>query len=468
MSFFNVVMRGVFAPTMDRIRGTHTMSCLRELEESQWWPAARLEELQSLRLRALITHAYEHVPYYRRVMDERGLTPSDIRSAVDLPKLPLLTKRAIRNAGETLLADNVRRSALRPMSTSGSTGEPLCFYSTVEDQFSRGMARSFRALKWAGISIGDRHATLSRPRHYARMREQFLNDLSLRVRRSVSLDYGSLTDADLASVVQQLSRGQFTSIGGSPPLLCLVANHVRFHGDSVPQVNAIVCGGEQLFPHERRLLRDTWGPEPHSKYSSFEIYDIAGECSAHSGLHTQWEDVVVEVLGEQGIPAPTGHAGALCLTSLHSRAMPFIRYDIGDIGAMDISPCACGRNLPRLVGVVGRTSELIVTRSGRRIFAADLDLESFAQLGVRQYRLVQEDISNVVAHIVWHSEVDPAVRANREQSLAATLGRSMGQEIVVTPKAVKQIEPTAAGKHMVVMSRLASRLSSAPSSGETE
>jgi hypothetical protein len=120
------------------------------------------------------------------------------------------------------------------------------------------------------------------------------------------------------------------------------------------------------------------------------------------------------------------------------------------------------------VGVVGRTSELIVTRSGRRIFAADLDLESFAQLGVRQYRLVQEDISNVVAYIVWHSEVDPAVRANREQSLAETLGRCIGQEIVVTPKAVKEIEPTAAGKHMVVMSRLASRLSSAPSSGETE
>jgi len=236
----------------------------------------------------------------------------------------------------------------------------------------------------------------------------------------------------------------------------------------VPQVNAIVCGGEQLFPHERRLLRDTWGPEPHSKYSSFEIYDIAGECSAHSGLHAQWEDVIVEVLSERGIPAPAGHTGALCLTDLHNRAMPFIRYDIGDISAIDLSPCACGRNLPRLVGVMGRTSELIVTRSGRRVFAADLDLESFAQLGVRQYRLVQEDVGNVVAYVVWHSDVDHAVRADREQHLAKALGRSMGQEIVVTPKAVEQIEPTAAGKHMVVMSRLASRLSSAPSSGETE
>ncbi len=115
------------------------------------------------------------------------------------------------------------------------------------------------------------------------------------------------------------------------------------------------------------------------------------------------------------------------------------------------------------MGVVGRTSELIDTRRGRRIYAADLDLESFAQLGVRQYRLVQEDISNVVAYIVWHSEVDPAVRANREQRLAETLGRSSGQEIAVTSKAVKEIErpqQESSGGDVAI----ASRLSSAPSS----
>ncbi len=457
VSLYNQIVRYGLAPAMDLIRGTRTMRHLRELEESQWWPAERIEELQSRRLQALVKHAYVHVPYYRQIMQRAGLTPDDIRTSGDLSILPVLTRQAIRSAGDSLIADNVPRSALRPTSTSGSTGEPLHFYSTVEDQFSRGLARSFRALEWAGVNIGDRHATVSRPRHYARRREQLLNDASQRVRRSVAINYGSLSDESLSAVVAQLSRGRFTSLGGSPPLLALVADYARIHSASMPPVRAIVCGGEQLFPHERRLLRATWGPEPHSKYSSYEIYDIAAECDAHEGVHVQAEDVIVEITGERGLPVPAGQTGSLCLTNLHNYAMPFIRYAIGDIGSADPEPCRCGRSLPRLKDMIGRTTELIVTPSGRRIFAADIDLEAFSALGIRQFQILQEDIGSVTAFIVWHDDVDPTARVDQERELSHTLSRSMGSEISVTVRAVPWIMPTPAGKHMVVVSKIAPR-----------
>jgi phenylacetate-CoA ligase len=462
LSIYNVLARSVMAPTLDFVRGTSTMRCLRDLEQSQWWPLERIQELQSVRLSRLITHAYEHVPYYRRIMDDRGILPGDVQSAADLSQFPVLTKSRIRAAGASLIADNVERKQLRFMSTSGSTGEPLDFYSTAEDQFSRGMARSFRAVGWAGVRIGDRHATLSRPRHYRRKKEQVLHEVSRRVRRTLTLDYGSLSDESLSSVIQQLRRERFSSLGGSPPLLSLVAGYIRAHGIDVPQVNAIVCGGEQLYLHERRLLQDIWGPQPHSKYSSFEVYDIASECDAHGGMHIQAEDVIVEVVEESDLPAPAGRTGTILLTNLHNYAMPFIRYEIGDIGAMDTNPCACGRSLPRLVGMVGRASELIVTRSGRRIFAADIDLESLAASGVRQYRLVQKDLDSVVAFIAWHDDIEPNVRADRALRLAERLRRSTGDDINVTVESVQRIEPTAAGKYLVVESRLASRMSGSP------
>ena len=108
--------------------------------------------------------------------------------------------------------------------------------------------------------------------------------------------------------------------------------------------------------------------------------------------------------------------------------------------------------------MVGRVSELIVTRSGRRVFAADLGLESFGLLGVRQFRIVQHELDRVVAYIVWHSNVDSDTRADREQRIIETLCRRIGQGVTITVEAVDSIEPTPAGKHMVVVSKCLPRL----------
>jgi len=458
MDAYNVFARHILAPAYDLLRGTHTLSCLLELEESQWWPLERIEGLRSERLQRLVSHAYAHVPHYRHVMDERGVRPQDVASVSDLRKLPVLTKAAIRAAGNAILADDISGTELLPMSTSGSTGEPLLFYSTAEDQLSRGMARALRAFGWAGVRIGDRYATLVRPRHFDSQRERMLHRVSRRFRRAVELDYSSLSDEHLALLARKLQFGRFTCLDGTPPLLSLLAGFIRSHGLEAPHIESIVCSGEQLYPHERCLLRETWGTEPYSVYSSYEVFEIAGECEAHAGLHVQAEDVVVEVVDEEGLPAQAGHPGRLLVTNLHSHAMPFLRYEIGDIGTLAPAPCACGRQLPRLAGVVGRASELIVAPDGRRIFAADLGLESFSSLGVRQFRIVQQTLGEMVAFIVWHSEVSPEAREERGRKLSEALRGRVGPGIDVKVESVEHIEPTAAGKHLVVVSKLSSRL----------
>ncbi|MBN1151702.1 MAG: phenylacetate--CoA ligase family protein, partial [Dehalococcoidia bacterium] len=130
--------------------------------------------------------------------------------------------------------------------------------------------------------------------------------------------------------------------------------------------DVVISGAEQLLDHERALLTEVFGTNPFSKYSAFEVYEIASECSAHKGMHIQAEDIVVEVVNEDGSAAAPDRMGRVIVTNLHNYAMPFIRYELGDLAAIDPTPCECGRHLPRLVGIVGRMSELIVTPSDRR------------------------------------------------------------------------------------------------------
>ena len=106
------------------------MKCLRELEESQWWPREEILELQDQRLRKLVKYVYDNVPYYRRIFEERSLKPADIDTSKDLVKLPVLTKQVIRKNFEELRASGFSSKQRIQLTTGGSTGEPLVFYST--------------------------------------------------------------------------------------------------------------------------------------------------------------------------------------------------------------------------------------------------------------------------------------------------------------------------------------------------
>jgi len=457
MSAYNEVATKFLAPAIDAVRGTSTMRHFASLRESQWWSWERIQQLQSTRLRELITHAYEHVPYYRQALDRCGLTPDDITGAEDIRKLPVLTKNQIRDNRQSLVAKNVPVRHLRPMATSGSTGQPLAFFSTREDQFTYGIARTFRAASWAGLGIADRYALVGRPRHYRRRTDQLLHELSLTVRRLTVVDSGTLSEQTLPRIAETLATGNYTGIGGSPPVLRLVADYILWHDLPRPSPDVVISGAEQLLDHERALLTEVFGTNPFSKYSSFEVYEIASECAAHTGMHIQAEDVVVEVVDEEGAAAAPGTVGRVLVTNLHNYAMPFIRYELGDLAAIDTSPCACGRYLPRLVGIVGRMSELIVTPSGRSVFGADLGLETFGPLGVRQFRVEQDETGKVVALLEWHSQVPDDSRAHGEVAIQTTLEAAIREGVHVEVRSVDHIDPHPSGKHLVVTSKLASR-----------
>jgi len=452
MHVSRVLTRLVLAPGLDQLRGTHTMRCLKQLEQSQWWPPERIEQLQSGRLQRLIHYACERVPYYRRLMQSSGISPESIRSAADLPLLPVLTKAAMREHTAELLADGFPRRELLHGRTSGSTGTPLSFYSSRESRWSHGLARSLRALEWAGVYPGDPVLRLSGRGPQGFVPEAPLRGLSSLLSHEAFEDCQGFSDASLPRIVERIAKLRPRALRGYASAVCIVAEFIRDSGLPAPPVGAVVTGGEQLFDEQRALLRTVFGSEPFSKYSSFENYDIAMECEAHAGLHLAAEDMIVEVVDDDGQPLGPGRVGRVLVTNLHEYGMPLIRYDTDDESSLVEGACACGRSLPRLSAVTGRACGTIYTPSGRRLSSNSLDSSALVPLGVRQFQLVQEEIDHATVKIVLNAGLQSQDAEAIQIAVRAHFGEWLGGDVRLEVDIVDRIAPTPAGKHLYLVS----------------
>jgi phenylacetate-CoA ligase len=454
MEPYRSLTRQLLAPAYDRLRGTHTMRCLRELEESQWWPRERIQEVQSNRLQRLIRHAYDRVPFYRHLMDEQGVRPTDIAGLADLPRLPVLTKEDIRSHADELLANGFSRSQLLNGKTGGSTGTPLRFYSSRDSRLSHGLARSLRAMEWAGVYLGDHTVVVSKRGVRGVAASSLKRAASRLVLREAFVDARGLSDASLRAVVQRIARIRPRALRGYTSAVAIIAEFIRETGMPAPEVGNLVVGGEQIFDEQRELLHDIFGVQPFSRYSSFENYEIAMECEAHSGMHVAAEDLVVEIVDGHGKPVAPGENGRLLVTNLHEYGMPLIRYDTDDESSFSLTPCPCGRHLPLLRNVVGKTGNVIYTPSGKRLSPLALGASVLAPMGVRQFQFEQDALDHVVVRLVPDHELDLDTIAALPRRVAAHYGWVLGDDVRVDAMVVDHIEPTAAGKHLFLISRV--------------
>lgn len=432
------------------------MACLSELERSQWWSRDKILELQNQRLQALVRHAYDNVPYYRRIFDERALKPCNITCSADLKKLPVLNKQIIRNNFDLLKAQDLDARETFSSSTGGSTGEPLFFFSTKDDQHSWGYARALRARSWCGYRMGDKIAVFRRRFPNETVTEKIARGTRRFFRRAVQFDPAIISNESLPLIVRHLKALRPIFIGGYPSAIYLLARYFQEQGALAIELKAIMTGGEQLYDYQRELFYKMFGCETYSYYSSWEVHDIAAECPRHTGYHIAAENIIVEIADEAGNPLPAGVEGRILLTNLHNFAMPFIRYDIGDIGAISDVVCPCSRGLPLLVKLSGRAGAIILTKSGRKIPGRAIDHKFFAHLGVEQYQIVQESYEEIVVNLALGKEYPQEHKEQIIRKVKARYQPMFGNEININVRFVEQIAPAKSGKREVVISKLSS------------
>lgn len=446
-SLYTSIVSGIVFPLHERLKG-HATTALRErMEATQWWSPERLAALQTERLRALLVDAGAHVPYYRDLFRAQGFDPSRVTGAADLQRLPFLTKPLIRAHTDALRHDQARD--LAPFNTGGSSGEPLIFFIGKE-RVSHDVAAKWRATRWWGVDIGDREAVVwgSPIELGAQDRIRAWRD---RVLRTELLPAFEMSPARLDGFLATLRRRKPAMLFGYPSALTHIARHAEQRGQRMDDlgIRAAFVTSERLYDDQRATISRVFGCPVANGYGGRDAGFIAHECP-HGGMHLTAEDLIVEIVDGEGRVLPPGRAGEIVVTHLATRHFPFIRYRTGDVAVLDDRRCACGRGLPMLREIHGRTTDFVVASDGTVLHGLALIYILRNLPGVRQFKVVQESLQRTRILLVCDEGFDPASVAAIESGTRARLGG----DVQVSVERVAEIPPERSGKHRYVVSHV--------------
>ncbi len=416
------------------------------------------------RLQRLLLHCAANVPYYHDAFRAAGL-PTDPTAlaallheqdpATLLAHLPILTKPLIRRHQRALVSDDLAQRRWYYNTSGGSTGEPI---RLIQDHAHKAQIVATQMLysTWAGCEVGEAQLSLWGSereilRKHVGWGVLFANALTQRT----LLNAFRLTPARMRAALAHLNTQRPKLIVAYAQALYELARFAEREGLTVVPQQAIISSAGTLYPFMRQTLERVFGCPVFDRYGSREIGDIAGECSEHSGWHVLPWTAYVEVVDATGRPVPAGEEGRLLVTCLSNQAMPLLRYDIGDRGALapadTTPPCACGREGQRLLRVSGRNTDGFTSADG-----AFVDGEYFTHLlyfrpWVRKFQVIQESLNSVRFKIEPTSQPCPS---DEMDDITAKTRVVMGPECAVEFEFVEQIPLLASGKYRYTISHV--------------
>ncbi len=449
MRLYTALVAKLLFPLQEKLKKHNTPAIRRAMEDSQWWPAEKLEAFRLERLRALLTNAGRHVPYYRDCFAGLAFDPSALKSPADLQKLPLLTKSIIRAEGERMKSDIAQN--LARFNTGGSSGEPLIFFIGNE-RVSHDVAAKWRATRWWGVDIGDTEIVVwgSPIELGTQDRIRALRD---KLMRTELLPAFEMNDSNLDRFVARIAARRPSMLFGYPSAISHIARHAEKKGIGLDKlgIKVVFCTSERLYDHQRASISRAFACPVANGYGGRDAGFIAHECPA-GGMHITAEDIIVEIIDENGTVQPPGVAGEIVVTHLATSDFPFIRYRTGDIGTLGAETCACGRQLPLLKEIQGRSTDFVVAADGTTMHGLALIYILRDLPAVQSFKIVQETRQLTRVLIVAAQAFDDSMLENIREGFKRRLGASVTIEISI----VDAIPPERSGKHRYVVSHVGS------------
>ncbi len=413
---------------------------LQLLQKSRSWSAEALREYQEALLKDLVAHAALHVPYYREIFRERGLSSKDIRSADDLARLPYLTREIVRERKDDLLAENAPRWDRLPAHTGGSTGSPLDFYMSRATQgieralaFSHLLGLGYRPGETIAVIRGDTFADRRKRYRYFPGSGQLI------------FSFQDLDEAALSDVVDVLTRFRPSVVRGFPSTLHILCNWMELRGREIPRPKYVVTSSEVLSDSLRNTIQRVLKAKVADWYGLNEMTVAAGQYSCTRCYHVHGELGIMELIPSQG------DTFEIVGTGLHNFTMPLLRYRTGDLAEISNGCPVCGSPHQRITGLVGRNGDMVLTPE-RRIISPSLIDYSFNNLPeIREGQIVQEDLKTIRVKVVpWDRLSD----ATRDRLITEIESYLQSPTMTVSIEIVDHIPQTLAGKRPIVVSRL--------------
>jgi phenylacetate-CoA ligase len=445
-------VRAAVYPVLRYLKRDGLSARVDELRSHEHLSPDDLGEIQWRGLERFLKYVETYVPYYRDLFKEIGLSSEDVSNRNDLLGIPLLTKDRIRAAGRSMITEERTRKGV-PLSTIGSTGEPLHF----EVDTSAGPTRracAIRSFGWMGIGIGDRQARIwgtymnapARVRIGERLRDYAANVLHLS-----AFDMSDQTMQDYASKLRAFKPDLLI---GFPSALTLFAEFLKSRRVTGIRPKSILASGEKIFDHQKQILEEVFESRVFEGYGTNEFGNIAHECEERKGLHMFTDLFFLEILHETGRPVEPGETGEIVVTDLTNLYMPFLRYRTGDMAVLSERPCPCGRAFPLIERIEGRRFDVVVSPEGKAVGGFFWTFLSRAVPGIARFQVEQRDRSGVVFRVVPGPEWKDAYKAALEEKIKANLGDGFNVDFEI----VNDIPRSRSGKFRFVVSRIEERL----------
>ena len=448
----NSVIDGIAWPGIPAMGGQALLTILFQLEQTQWLTPDQILIQQRQQLQQLLSHARRHVPFYReRLRDVGDLSETD-EWLLRWRQIPPLRRDEIQrvDAAETMIAEFVPpgHGEMTEIYTSGSMGKPI-----------RSVRTELWELMWSAFTIRD----------HLWHRRDFMGKLA-NIRESdkskalypdgaaapqwgyasaTVVSTGPMVSLNVASTVEQqaewLKRHDPDYLLTHPTIAHRLAEYCRAHDIRPGRLRQVITIAENLRPEARTACWSAWKAPVIDIYSAREAGYIALQCPDHTHYHVQSEGVFVEVLDENDNPCEPGQVGRVLVTPLHNLAMPLIRYAIGDHVEVG-EPCACGRGLPVIQRIIGRTQNMLTMPWGEQkwpLLSSD-SIEAMLKVApaVRQYQFVQKDLDLIELRLVVACPLSP----DEEEALLKWVHKKFAHEFRVVFVYLDAIPRTQAGK----------------------
>lgn len=417
---------------------------LEELLRSQRYSESELAELQNEKLRALIRHCYDNVPYYSQQFRDLKLTPQDFQDAVDLQKLPVLSKDTVRDHPDLFNARNYLHRPCEMVSTSGTTGTTLRIRVDAEGR-RKNYAFFARFKLWAGVDVAPRTATFAgRPIVSPEARRPPFWRYNLAANTLLFSSY-HLSEKNMPAYLEKLQKWDPEMIDTYPSSLEILASFALEHGIAGPHPRAVITSSETLRPDQRAVIVSAFKTKILDQYGGAEQACFISECE-NGNYHVHPEFGVTEFLADSSGSSESGMS--IIATGFTNWATPLLRYNTGDRAIPSTRECRCGRKFKIVDQILGRQDDLLIAPGGRRIGRLDPVFKGLQT--VRRAQIIQETLQRIRVRLVPGKGFLP----EHQESIRHELQKRIGEDLEYVFEIVDEIPVGAGGKFRAVISKI--------------
>ncbi len=416
-------------------------------------PLDEIVAIQTRRIRTIVAHAFKTVPFYRDAMQQAGLRPRDIQSADDLARLPLLTgEQLARNPGQ-FVSSRYRDGPGIEIHTTGTSGhtkrvryDPAALFLNL----ARGRRQQVVFAHFVGRQFGQRQLSIWRAENIFIPIGDFYRSNAWRPRLVSHHSMRVLAEDSVETNVAKISAFNPDIIRSYGSYLGAFFRQAWQRKLPLVKPKLVVYFSDHMADADRRLIEDEIGVPVVSTYGATEAMHIAYQCERREGFHINLDDIAFRVVDDQGRRVGPGGTGQVVISNLLNRATVLLNYGLGDVVTLNEEPCACGRTLPTLARIEGRSDDLVFLSDGRMLHSSVFMQHLHKIPGIVQVQVIQEEQQAFMLRAVCRAEVDWHRVA---QQIDANLRSLCGRDILLKLERVDVIPPEPGGKVRAVISR---------------